>query len=72
MFIQDPLNKEPVVQPEPQITSDVLRVSQNMYIACSYFVERAKTKGKDEKLIKQECLNFLAMMIQKLHEEESK
>ena len=82
MFIKEPLRDTSIwngemgkVESEPQVThseeshKDLLRVSQNMYIACSWFVQKAKTKGKDEKIIKQECLNFLALMIQKLNEE---
>lgn len=51
---------------------DMLRVCKNMYTACSYFVEKSKPKGRKEKVIKDECINFLAIMIQKLHDEESK
>lgn len=49
--------------------ADMHRVCLNMYTACSYFVEKSKPKGRNEKIIKEECLNFLAIMIQKLHEE---
>jgi hypothetical protein len=52
-----------------------LQVCLNMYIACSYFVKKARPLGKAEKAIKEECLNFLATMIYKiddLHKEQTK
>ena len=73
MFIQDPLNAQPEspVAPVEEVVDHkaLIQTSINMYIACSWFVQKAKTKGKDEKVIKQECLSFLALMIQKLNEE---
>lgn len=49
-----------------------LRTCLNMYIACSFFVKKSRPLSKSEKAIKEECLNFLATMIQKLHEEQNK
>jgi hypothetical protein len=50
----------------------LLEISKNMYIACSYFVDRSKAKGKDEKAIREECLSFLATMIHKINGELNK
>jgi hypothetical protein len=49
-----------------------LEMCKNMYIACSYFVDRSKAKGKDEKAIREECLSFLATMIHKINGELNK
>ena len=65
---------------EAQIThseeseAEKLRICLNMYIACSYFVKKARPLGKAEKAIKEECLNFLATMIYKINDirEENK
>jgi hypothetical protein len=71
MFVQDPLN----AQPERQVTHSeesqraLIQTSINMYMAISYFVDKAKGKGKEERAIKEECQKFIALMIQKLNEE---
>ena len=63
---------ESIQNQEPNDERAMLETAINMYIACSYFVDRAKTKGKDEKVIKEECLSFLATMIQKINGELNK
>lgn len=71
MFVQDPLN----AQPEPQITHSeesqraLIQTSINMYTAISYFVDKAKGKGKEERAIKGECQKFISEMIKQLNSE---
>lgn len=63
---------ESIQNQEPSNERAMLEAAINTYIACSYFVDKAKTKGKDEKVIKAECLSFLATMIHKIKSEVSK
>jgi hypothetical protein len=63
---------ESIQNQEPNDERALLETAINMYIACSYFVDRAKAKGKEERVIKEECLSFLATMIHKIKSEVSK
>ena len=71
MFVQDPLN----AQSERQVTHSeesqraLIQTSINMYVAISYFVDKAKPKGKEERDLKAECQKFLSVMINQLNKE---
>jgi hypothetical protein len=71
MFVSNPLN----AQSEPQVTHSeesqraLIQTSINMYMAISYFVDKAKGKGKEERAIKEECQKFISEMIKQLNNE---
>ena len=69
MFVQDPLNAQPESPVEEVVDHKALiQTSINMYTAISYFVDKAKPKGKEERAIKDECQKFIAVMINQLNE----
>jgi hypothetical protein len=69
MFVQDPLNAQPTSS-EPEVDHKaLLQTSMNMYVAISYFLDKAKAKNKEEKAVKQECQAFVSVMINQLNNE---
>jgi hypothetical protein len=69
MFVQDPLNAQPTSS-EPEVDHKALLITSiNMYTAISYFVDKAKPRGKEERAIKDECQKFIAVMINQLNNE---
>ena len=74
MFVSNPLN----AQSERQVTNSeesqraLIQTSMNMYVAISYFLDKAKAKNKEEKAVKQECQAFVSVMINQLNNEASK
>jgi hypothetical protein len=69
MFVQDPLNAQPESPVVEVDNKALLQTSMNMYVAISYFLDKAKAKNKEEKAVKQECQAFVSVMINQLNNE---